>query len=111
MSLFIQRETTEYLYFGVTGDEPSQGAEVAILAPGQRPDELDWEAAIVVNDQHDLWDDAQGAGVPGSYFIARLIGPWNNNVNPGQGDYQVWLRLTDTDERPIRIAPVALEIQ
>lgn len=110
MSLVIQRETTEYLYVGVTGDEPSVSAEIAIMNAGDRPTTQDWEEAIVVNDAHDLWADAQGAGLSGDYYVALLVGPFNNTVDPGQGDYVVWLRLTDVEERPVRITPVALEI-
>lgn len=112
MAIVIERETTEYLYIGATGDVPSTGAEVAFLAAGVRPTDLDWETAVVVDsDVHALWADAVASGVTGDFYIARLVGSYNGNtVVLTQGDYQVWVRLTDDTERPVRIAPVALEV-
>lgn len=108
----IDRDSTEYLFVGVTGDVPSVGAEVAFVAPAARPEEGDWETALLVDDVGDaLWDDAQASGVSGDYYVARLVGPFGaNDVVLTAGDYQVWLRLTDTTERPIRIAPAAVEV-
>lgn len=108
----IQRETTEYLYIGVTGDVPAVGAEVAFLAAGIRPTDPDWFDALLVEDAQDpLWTDATGSGSTGDFFVAILVGSFGGNpADPGQGDFVVWLRLTDTVERPVRIAPEALEI-
>ncbi len=108
----IDRDSTEYLYFGVTGDVPATSAEVAFLAPAVRPTEPDWNAAILVPDSgHALWADAQASGVTGDYFVAVLVGSFGGGtVTLTQGDYQAWLRLTDTIERPVRIAPVAVEV-
>lgn len=108
----IDRDSTEYLYIGVTGEPPSVGAEVAFKAANVRPESGDWETAIVVEDSGDaLWDDAVASGVSGDYFVARLVGPFNSNdVVLTAGDYQCWVRLTDTTERPIRIAPAAVEV-
>lgn len=112
MSLVVQRESTVYIYVAVTGTAPSAGAEVALLPAGQRPLEADWETGVVVDDSdHELWFDAQGSGLEGDYYVALLIGSFGGNtVAPGQGDYQVWLRLTDVTEQPVMIAPVALEV-
>lgn len=112
MAVTLQRESTEYLYIGVTGDPPSVGAEIALMAAGGRPTSGDWETATVVDDAGDpLWDDAVASGVTGDYYVALLVGSYGGNpVAPTAGDYQVWLRVTDTTERPVRIAPVALEI-
>jgi hypothetical protein len=108
----IQRETTEYLYLGITGSVPATSAEVAFLAAAVRPEEADWETATIVDtDVHALWGDAVASGVTGDFYLARLVGSFNaNDVVLTAGDYQVWLRLTDTAERPVRIAPVALEV-
>jgi hypothetical protein len=110
--LEIDRDSTEYVYVGVTGDAPSVSAEVAFLAPAARPTEPDWETAILVADSgHALWADAEASGVTGNYFVARLVGPFSaNDVVLTQGDYQCWLRLTDAVEQPVRIAPVAVEV-
>ncbi|MFI7042663.1 hypothetical protein ACIBI0_38800 [Microbispora rosea] len=112
MAVSLERESTEYLYLGLTGTPPSVSAEVAFLAPGVRPTDPDWSSALVVEDQSDpLWADAVASGVAGDYYVARLVGSYgDNDVAPEVGDYQVWLRLTDTTERPVRIAPVALEV-
>lgn len=108
----IDRDSTEYLYIGVTGEVPSASAEVAFVAAAARPIEGDWETAIIVDDAGDtLWDDAVASGVAGDYFVARLVGPFGgNDVVLTAGDYQCWVRLTDTTERPIRIAPAAVEV-
>ena len=108
----IDRDSTEYIYVGVTGEVPSAGAEVAFKAPAARPESGDWETAVIVDSAGDaLWDDAVASGVTGDYYVARLVGPFNSNdVVLTVGDYQMWLRLTDTTERPIRIAPVAVEV-
>lgn len=108
----IDRDSTEYLYFGWTGDPPSVGAEVAFLTSGVRPIEADWENAIIVNDQHVLWNDAVASGVTGDYYIAILVGSFGGNpvVLTGETDYQPWNRLTDVTERPVRIAPISVEV-
>jgi hypothetical protein len=111
MAVTLQRETTEYVYFGFTGNVPSVGAETAFLAAGLRPT-TEWTAAIVVNNNsHPLWDDAVASGIAGDYYIARLIGAFGGTgVVLTPGDYQPWVRLTDTVERPVRIAPVVVTI-
>jgi hypothetical protein len=111
MAVTLQRESTEYVYFGFTGDVPATGAEVAFLAAGTRPT-TEWKTAIVVNNSgHALWNDAQASGVTGDYFIARLVGSFGaNDLVLSPGDYQPWVRLTDTTERPVRIAPVTVTI-
>jgi hypothetical protein len=111
MSLILQRETTEYIYTGVSGDVPSSGGEIALLGAGQRPSEPDWNTAVIVDEVHQLWADAQRSQVPGDYYVAILVGSFGGNlVDPGVGDYAIWVRLTDQVERPVRISPVSLEI-
>lgn len=108
----IDRDSTEYLYFGVTGTPPSVSAEVAFMVAPARPTAPDWEAAIIVpNDAHALWDDALASGVSGNYFIAILVGSFGGGtVVLTPDDYQPWVRLTDTTEQPVRIAPVSVEV-
>lgn len=110
--LSLQRETTEYVYIGVTGDPPATTQEVAFLTAGMRPVENDWTEAVLVDDaMHALWDDAS-AVAEGDYFVAILIGAFGpDGLELDPGDYVVWLRLTDTVERPVRIAPTALVIE
>lgn len=112
MALELQRESTEFIYLGVTGDVPSTGAELAFLAAGVRPQSTDWETGTLVPDNtHALWTDAVNSGAQGDYFVAILIGSFGGNlVAPAAGDYQVWLRLTDATEQPVRIAPEVLTV-
>lgn len=112
MAVVMQRETTEYIYVGITGDVVSDVVEMALLPAETRPQETDWNSAEKVEDsQHELWDDATSAGLTGDWYVALLVGEYGaNEVNPGEGDYAVWVRLTDTVERPVRIAPVTVEI-
>lgn len=111
MAVSIERESTEYLYIGVTGNQPSTTQEVAFLVAAERPEELDWNEATLVNDdQHALWADASSAA-SGDWFLAILIGDFGGTgVSLSPGDYVIWIRLTDIVERPVRIAPVALEV-
>ena len=108
----IDRDSTEYLYIGWTGTPPSVSAEIAFLSAGVRPTESDWEDAIIVDDAHALWLDAVASGVSGDYYAAILVGSFNGNtvVLSGPAAYQPWCRLTDTTERPVRIAPVTVEV-
>jgi hypothetical protein len=113
MTLVIQRETTEYVFFGITGDPPATDQEVAFLDAGVRPT-TEWEPAVLVeDDQSPLWNDAQASGVTGDFFVAILIGSFGGGtvVLAGPDTYQPWIRLTDTVERPVRIAPEMLEVQ
>jgi hypothetical protein len=107
----IDRDSTEYLYFGVTGTAPLS-ASVAFLVPPARPTAPDWKAAIIIPDNlHALWDDAQASGVTGNYFLAILVGSFGGGtVVLTVNTYQPWVRLTDVVEQPIRIAPVTVEV-
>lgn len=106
----IQRESTEYLFVGISGDAPSVDQELAFLEAGMRPTEMDWETAILVESGHPLFDDAS-ALASGDYFLAILIGDYDTNpFSLSPGDYQIWVRLTDDPEQPVRIAPATLEV-
>ena len=109
----MQRESTEFLYVGWTGDIPDTSAEIAFLQAGQRPDAQAWETAIIVDgDQHDLWDDAQASDAQGDWYAAILIGTYGNDgIDLEPGDWQLWGRLTDTTEQPVRIAPTTVTIE
>lgn len=111
MALTMQDLSTEYIYIGVTGAQPSSGAQVAFKAAGSDPIETDWQTAVVVNNVHALWNDAVASGATGDFYVARLVGPYGGTgAVPGAGTWQVWVRLTDTTERPVRIAPETLTI-
>jgi hypothetical protein len=112
----IDRDTTEYLYTGWTGDPPATGADIAFMVPPARPTSGDWGAAIVVaGDSHPLWADAQRSGVTGDFYVAIKVGSFAGTSGAGVAlvagtDYQPWGRLTDTDERPVRVLPVSVEV-
>jgi len=108
----IDRDSTEYLYIGVSGDIPSVSAEVAFVTPPARPGVGDWDPAVIVNNSgHPLWTDAVASGVTGSFYVAILVGSFGTGgVELVSGDYQAWLRLTDTVEQPVRVAPAAVEV-
>lgn len=111
MALTMQDLSTEYIYIGVTGSEPASGAQIAFKTAGVDPLDADWKTATVVNNVHALWNDAVASGATGDYYVAILVGSFGGNtVAPAAGTYQVWLRLTDTTERPVRIAPETLTI-
>lgn len=112
MSIVLQRETTEYVYLGIVGSVPSVGSEFAFLDAGVRPTDSDWSAATLVpNSSHPLWLDAKATGLAGDYYLARLVGSYGGNtVILAPGDYQMWLRQTDIVERPVRIAPISVEV-
>lgn len=112
MAIEVERESTEYLYLGITGAIPATGAEMAFLTAGSRPESGDWKAAVLIDsDVHALWAEAVASGVTGDYYVARLIGGFGgNDVTLTAGDYQVWVRVTDTTEQPVKIAPVALTV-
>lgn len=112
MPIEMERESTEYLYLGITGSLPATGVEMAFLTAGARPTSPDWNAAVLVDtDAHDLWAEALASGVTGTYFAAVLVGAYGaSGVELVAGDYQVWVRVTDTTEQPVKIAPVVLTV-
>ncbi len=71
----MERESTEYLYFGSTGQPPSVGVEVAFLAAEVRPTSGDWKAAVVVTSEHALWADAVSSGVVRKVTTDTLASP------------------------------------
>jgi hypothetical protein len=111
MTLVMQRESTEFIYLGVAGNVPSVGAECAFLIAGVRPTSGDWKTAIVVINGDPLYASAVASGATGAFYIAIKIGAFSGGtVTLTAGDYQVWVRLTDATEQPVRIAAEALEI-
>lgn len=112
MAAQLQRESTEFIYIGVSGAIPSDGAEIAFMDNAESRPTDEWEEAIVVEDaQHELWADAQASGISGDYYIARLIGSFGDGGSElAPGTYQPWVRLTDTVEQPVLIAPEVVEI-
>ena len=111
MTLTMQRETTEYIYIGVDGQQPTSGGECAFMTAGARPEEADWQPSTIVDNAHPLWPDALSSGSTGDYYVATLIGAYGDDgIELLPDDYQVWVRLTDVIEQPVRIAPEALVI-
>lgn len=115
MATIVERESTQYLYLGVTGSQPSVGAKVAFLAAGIRPnsDGSDWYDAILVNPTGDtLSADAVRSGVTGDYYVARLVGSFGtNDLVLTAGDYTQWIQLTGATEQQVLIAPITLTVE
>lgn len=91
MAVTLSALTREYLRLDVTSEDDlaGTGVEVAFVALGQDPAEIDWVTA-------DSW------AIEDSTWRARiLIGP-GGTTDPGQGDHQIWMRLTDTPEIIVR---------
>lgn len=111
MALEFQRESTEWIYTGWTGDVPAVSAELAFLTAGTRPT-TEWQTAeIIADSQHTLWGDAVASGVQGNFYVGIKIGAHNGGtLTLEPGDYQIWARLTDTDEQPVRIVPQTLTV-
>ena len=115
MTATLQNQSTEYVYIGVTGDIPTGGppaAEVAFMTGAAEPTAPDWSTAIIVDNAHALFADAQASGATGDYYVARLVGAFGGTGEAlAEGSYQCWVRLTDTDEQPVLIAPEAVVIE
>lgn len=98
--------STDYLYFGVTGGVPSGDAQVAFIATsvGTPPAELDWKTAIKVESDHALYADASTrSGLEGDWFVAILLGAFGTGgVELTANTYDVYVRLTDVTEQPVR---------
>lgn len=105
----LDRETTEFVFWGVDGDIPQGDVQLSLKTADQRPEGLDWVSALKVQSGHALWESANLAEPDHNWYVAKLIGPWNNDYDPGVGEYQVWVRFEDAPERPVR-RPGGLEI-
>lgn len=92
-ALTLPRETLELLKTTVTADvSPAGTPQFAFTVPGDRP--VTWVDGA--------WDD--DAVQIGALFervaLTPLIGP-GGEVTLTPGDYQVWIRNTDTPEIPV----------
>lgn len=85
----ISSLTLEYLVTTVTApvDPTADVVEFAFVAPFTEPGALDWSA---------------GQWVAGTTYDARiLVGP-GGTVTLTEGDYNAWIRITDSPEIPVR---------
>jgi hypothetical protein len=86
----IHRLSREYAWWEVTTDDNLQTstASVAFMPAGELPEVDDWqEATLVLED--------------GTWWVRFLIGPEGGYVL-APGDWQEWLAIDDTIERPVR---------
>lgn len=70
--------------------------EVAFVASGA-PDEDDWVAAS--------WNGTQVVGGETFYVVRVLVGP-GADADPGEGDWQMWVRVTASPQVPVLPAGV-----
>lgn len=98
----------EYLFFPLAGLNVDIANltvhRVAFTDAGVEPTDPDWLEAIVVDDQHALYNPDIGES------LAILVGPDRGDVVTTEdltsGDYQTWVEATVTgsDERVVRVA-------
>jgi hypothetical protein len=93
--LTISRLTREYIFTDITtpNDLTSATGEFAFMEPGEIPEELDWETG-------DILQEAEG-------WVARILVGDGADVTLASPDtypydWQVWLRIDDNPERPVR---------
>ena len=92
----LNRLSTEYVQvsaaFTVSGSpvNPTNDAvQMAFMAGGALPGTSDWHAAV--------WETAGSA-----YYVQCLVGPANGGVVLAPGMYEIWVRITDNPEVPVR---------
>jgi len=94
MALTMHRLSREYVYWDVTteNDILNATAEVALLMSGIDPVEIDWVAATILGD------------LTTGFTIRLLVSGTGNggDIELAAGDFQAWIRITDTPERPVR---------
>lgn len=109
--------STQYNFLPITGFGTPTIAEVAYLpTAGVDPTDPDYDPALIVDDQHALWDMALGAffGTPTfglgqtvpDYFVGILVSgevdPFMANTPALEAnDYSIWYRLTIGVARPV----------
>jgi hypothetical protein len=99
MALTVSSLTTEYVRVQVAVkdsgefvDPTSDLVQMAFPLPGVEPSGGDWQAAS--------WESDVGT-TPPSYFARCLVGPLGT-VILADGTYDVWVKITDTPEIPVR---------
>ena len=97
MSITISRLTTEYLFWDITtpNDLSSSTVELAFMdSPNNIPESSDWLSADLID-------------APAEPKIRKLVGPENDghDLTPSSSneeDYQVWAKVIDNPEVPVR---------
>ena len=94
MPLTISRLTREYIFSDLVTDDDLAGAtaEATFQDPDVIPEEVDWETADLVSDN-------------GEWSVRILVGPGGTIELTAQEyphDFQMWIRITDNPERPVR---------
>lgn len=74
---------------GVLTDPTDSVVEFAFEAGGVEPADLEWVAGS--------WETGSGR-----YFARALVGPDGGDVDPGDGTWAVWVRITRNPERIAR---------
>jgi hypothetical protein len=114
MHLRLSSLSTEYIRVPVASldddgelvDVTGMGVEVAFMDTGVEPDfesgADDWEPADWESSEL-AWVDVGAARVQTPYKARVLIGP-AGDVDLGDGTFDVWVRITDQVEVPVRLA-------
>ena len=95
MPLTISRLTREYIFTDIETPDDLTGAtgEVAFKSLGELPEALDWESCDLI-DTAGEWSARVLVGVDTSITLEPP------DVN--EFDWQMWLRIDDNPERPVR---------
>lgn len=95
MTLRLAAGTREYVRAAVAATEDgvavnptSNLVQFAFRAPGATPVEADWKTGE--------WETSGGT------YYARILLGLGGTIELAAGVYEVWLRVTDSPERPVR---------
>jgi len=95
----ISTLTTEYLFWVITSPDNLVGntCEVAFVEGSETPSAGDWNNADVVEKT-----EGQAARI--------LVGPEGGELILSPGQYNVWIKITDNPEVPVRRVPTVLVV-
>jgi len=105
MAVSMYRISTEYVWWKVKTQDDLEGSQVEVACltdPGILPDEQDWVTASLISPANEQFGDNE------NWWVQALIGPFdglfdlNDETAEYPIDYQTWIRVTDTPERPVR---------
>ncbi|GAC1397688.1 MAG: hypothetical protein NVSMB60_07970 [Mycobacterium sp.] len=106
--LTMSAQTTEYVHVsvsavfaGVTINPTTDVVSMAFTVPGTGPVSADWKAASWLVDT---------SVTPNVYYARALIGPSGGVITLTAAVWDVWLRITDNPEAPVRRAAQPVNI-
>ena len=91
----LSRLSTEYVQVqvtftvdGVSANPTGDAVQMAFMQGGAIPANTDWHSAT--------WHTSGS-----TYFAQCLVGPANGGISLNPGNYNVWLKVTDSPEIPV----------